>query len=111
MLKVKNYHLRKGENGEQYISLELEGDVSFVQSQATGKFYATTKRCFMYAAMDETTAKGLVGTMFPGTIERVSSDPYEYTVPSTGEVKILNYTYQYKPVETVESSEFVPQLL
>lgn len=109
MVKVKNYHVRKNEDGEQYISLELEGDVAFVQSQNTGRFYATTRRCFMYAAMDESTAKALVGSQLPGTIERVAAEPYNYTVPETGEVKTLNYTYQYRPEENVETLEFVPQ--
>jgi len=105
MVKVKNYHVRKSEDGEQYLSLELEGEVAFVQSQNTGRFYATTKRCFMFAAMDEPTAKALVGTQLPGTIERVSADPYEYTIPDTGEVRTLAYTYQYRPEEAVELVE------
>lgn len=107
MIKVKNYHVRQGNDGEKYISLELEGDVSFVQSQNTGRFYASTKRCFMYAAMDESTAKGLIGTQMPGTIERVACDPYEYTVPETGEVKTLAYTYVYRPADAVEPAEVI----
>lgn len=107
MVKVKTYHVRNSDTGEQYISLELEGDVAFVQSQNTGRFYATTKRCFMFAAMDEQTAKSLVGTKLPGKIERVSTDPYEYTVPDTGEVRRLCYTYQYIPEESVEMVEFI----
>ena len=106
MVKVKNYHVRTNDSGEQYISLELEGDVAFVQSQNTGRFYATTKRCFMFAAMDEQTAKSLVGSNLPGSIERVSTKPYEYTIPDTGEVKTLNYTYQYQPEESTEMVEF-----
>lgn len=106
MVKVKNYHVRKSEDGEQYMSLELEGDVAFVQSQNTGRFYATTRRCFMYAAMDESTAKALVGTQMPGTIERVSADPYDYIIPGTSEVRRLSYTYQFRPDEAAETFEF-----
>ena len=106
MVKVKNYHVRQSNDGEKYISLELEGDVSFVQSQNTGRFYATTKRCFMYAALDEATAKGLIGTQMPGTIERVPCEPYEYTVPDTGEVKTLSYSYEFRPADAVETPEF-----
>ena len=108
MVKVKDYHVRQSNNGEKYISLELEGDVSFVQSQNTGRFYATTKRCFMYAALDEVTAKNLVGTQMPGTIERVACDPYEYTVPETGELKTLSYSYEFRPADAVETPEFTP---
>jgi hypothetical protein len=105
MVKVKNYHVRQSNDGDKYISLELEGDVSFVQSQNTGRFYATTKRCFMYAALDEATAKSLIGTQMPGTIERVACDPYEYTVQETGEVKTLSYTYEFRPADAVETAE------
>jgi hypothetical protein len=33
----------------------------------------------------------------PGTIERVECDPYNYTVPETGEVVTLAHTYEYVP--------------
>jgi hypothetical protein len=106
MVTVKGFHVRQGDNGQEYLSLELEGDVAFVQSQNTGRFYATTKRSFMYAAMDEATAKALVGSKMPGSIDRVPCDPYEYTVPETGEVITLAYSYQYVP-EGVEKAELV----
>ncbi len=105
MVTVKNYHVRQKDSGENYISLELEGDVTFVQSQNTGRFYAAAKHCFMYAAMDEKTAKALVGTQMPGSIERVACDPYEYTIPDTGEVKILSYTNEYRPAEATETAD------
>ena len=107
MVKVKNYHVRQSNEGDKYISLELEGDVSFVQSQNTGRFYATTKRCFMYAAMDEATAKGIVGTLMPGTIQRVACEPYEYTVQDTGEVKTLSYSWEFRPADAVETPEHI----
>lgn len=105
MVTVKNYHIRQKDSGENYISLEIEGDVSFVQSQNTGRFYAAAKHCFMYAAMDEKTAKALIGKQLPGSIERVACDPYEYTIPDTGEVKILSYTNEYRPAEAMETSD------
>ena len=42
MVKVKAYHLRKNAEGQPYVSLELLGEVELVQSQNTGRFYATT---------------------------------------------------------------------
>ncbi len=104
MITVKNYHVRKGEKGEEYLSLELQGDVALVQSQNTGRFYATTKRSFMFAAMDEATAQGLIGSKMPGSIERVPCDPYDYTIPDTGEVVRLAYSYQYRP-DGIEKAE------
>ena len=104
MVTVKQYHVRQGEDGGNYISLELTGDVSFVQSQVTGRFYAAAKRCFMYAAIDENTAKNMVGVSMPGSIERVACEPYEYTIADTGEVVSLSYSYQYKP-DGMETNE------
>lgn len=106
MVTVKQYHVRKSDDGSEYISLELTGDVCFVQSQNTGRFYAAAKRCFMFAALDEPTALSLVGSKMPGSIERVACDPYEYTIESTGEVLSLAYSYVYKPdgIETAEAS-------
>lgn len=104
MVTVKDYHIRKGDDGGEFISLELTGDVCFVQSQRSGRFYAAAKRCFMYAALDESTAKSLVGSKMPGSIERVSCDPYEFTIPDTGEVLSLSYSYQYRP-DGIEKAE------
>ena len=108
MVTVKTYHVRNGEDGKQFISLELEGEISFVQSQKTGRFYASAKRCFMYAAFDEQTAARLVGTQMQGTIERVGCDPYDYKIPETGELKTLSYTYEFRPAEVIDPSEFLP---
>ncbi len=104
MITVKNYHIRKGDDGGEYISLELTGDVCFVQSHVTGRFYAAAKRCFMYAALDEPTAEALVGSKMPGSIERVACDPYQFTIPQTGELVSLSYTYQYVP-DGIEKAE------
>ena len=97
MITVKDFHVRQGDNGKEYLSLELEGEVAFIQSQNTGRFYAAAKRCFMFGAMTEDSAKALIGTKMPGSIDRVPCDPYDYTVPETGEVISLAYTYQYVP--------------
>jgi hypothetical protein len=98
MVRVINVHLREGEKGS-YVSLELQGDITLVQSQNTGRFYATAKRCFIYSTFDEATAKSLIGTQIPGTIQRVDCEPYEFTVPETGEVIQLAHSYQYVPEE------------
>lgn len=108
MVTVKNYHLRKKEGEEgTYVSLELAGDLELVQSQNTGRFYATARRCFIYSTFDEATAKLMVGRQIPGSIVRVPCEPYDYTVPETAEVIKLAYKYDYTPEEakTVTSRE------
>jgi hypothetical protein len=98
MVTVKNVHLREGEK-KTFMSLELVGDVELVQSQNSGRFYATVRRCFMSSTLDEETAKGLIGTKFKGNIIRVEADPYDFTLPESGEVIQLSHRWDYVPDE------------
>ena len=98
MVTVKAYHVRtKSSDGTTFITLELEGGLEMVQSQDTGKFYATVKHCSIPTTFDEQTAKSLIGSTLPGKVARVESLPYDYTVKSTGEVIQLAHSYQYQP--------------
>lgn len=94
---IKKY-LRK--DGTEFITLQLESGVEFVQSQETGKFYATVRKCSMPSTFDEQTAEKLIGQSIQGTIVRVASEPYDYTIPSTGEVIQLAHSYQYQPEDS-----------
>ena len=105
MITISGYALRKSNDGKQFISLQLQGDVEMVQSMQTGKFYATSKRCSMPSTFSEDVAKGLVGTRMAGTIERVQCEPYDYTVPETGEVVALAHSYEYIPVQLPPAME------
>ena len=96
MITIVATHLREGEKGS-FVSLELQGDVELVQSMNTGRFYATAKKCFVSSTFNEEQANGLVGTKLPGSIIRVEAEPYEYTVPETGEIIELSHTYTYLP--------------
>lgn len=103
MVTVKNYHVREGEQGS-YVSLELMGNLELVQSSNTGRFYATTRRCFISSTVDEEVAKMLVGQQIEGKIARVQCEEYEYTVPETGEVITLAYRWDYQPEEVKDVS-------
>lgn len=88
---------RTSKEGRTFMALELQGDVEMVQSQTTGKFFLTAKKCSIPSTFDEIVAQTLIGTTMKGSIERVECDPYEYVVPSTGEVMTLAHTYEYRP--------------
>lgn len=98
MVIVKEYFLREGEKGN-YITLQLEGDLELVQSQNTGRFYATARRCNIYSTFDEETAQRMIGSQMPGQIIRVACDPYDFTIPETGEVVQLAHSWDYIPDE------------
>ena len=103
MVKIIGFHLAKrGTDGKEFIALELESDIELVQSMDTGKFYATARRCSITSTFSEETAKGLIGQKLPGTIKRVESLPYDYTVEETGEVIKLGHTYEFTPEEAAE---------
>lgn len=98
MVRVINVAVRKNEKGE-YVSLQLQGDIVMVQSQNTGRFYATAKKCWVYSTFSEGAAKSLIDSTIPGSIVRVACDPYDYTIEETGEVVRLAHTYGYVPHE------------
>lgn len=100
MVTVKNYQLREGKDGKpSYITLELEGDIELVQSSNTGRFYATCRKCHIFSTFDEATAKMMIGKQMPGSIVRIEKEPYDYTLPETGEVIKLAHSYSYLPEE------------
>ena len=101
MVTVTNYHVRQRKDGKEFVSLTLQGDIKMKQSQETGKFYATAKKCSITSTFDEQTAKNLIGTMMPGTIKRVESDPYDFTIQETGEVIKLAHSYEYAPETSI----------
>jgi hypothetical protein len=104
MVTVKNVHSREGERGK-FMSLELTGDAELVQSQNTGRFYATIRRCFISSTFDEETAKALIGTKFKGSIVRVEAEPYDFAIPETGEVIRLAHRWDYVPEEGVTNTK------
>lgn len=99
MVTVTGYSLRQQKEGEkkQYISLDLEGDIEMVQSQQSGRFYATVRRCTISSTFDEATAARMIGRQMAGSIERVPCEAYDYTMPETGEVVKLGYKWDYQP--------------
>jgi hypothetical protein len=99
MVIIKGYRCQENKDGKEFIALVLQGDVEFVQSLQTGRFYATAKRCTISSTFDEITAEALIGTKLPGHIERTPCPEYNFTVPETGEVIKLAHTYQYQPDE------------
>ena len=68
-----------------------------IQSQSNGRFYATVCTCNVSSTFDEAIAKRIAGQSISGSIVRVPCEEYEYTVPGTGEVVKLGYTWDYVP--------------
>ena len=113
MVTVINALKRTSAKGD-FMVLELMGGIEMVQSQTTGKFYATARKCTVPSSFTEPVAMAMIGSQMPGMVERVKSEPYDYTVKETGEVIKLAHTYEYRPEKANEiptALQTVPQLI
>lgn len=99
MVKVIEVKQSQNTDGKPFVSLKIQGGVEPVQSQQTGKMYLTVRSCYIPTTFDTATAESLIGSEIPGTVKKVESEPYEYTVKATGEVIMLSHRYEYMPEE------------
>lgn len=106
MVKIISTKISTNNQGKSFVSLKVQGDPEFIQSQQTGKFYLTAKTCLIASTFDKDVANTLIGKDLPGSIERVPSEPYEFTVPETGEVLTRVHRYEYQPLK-VEAQQQV----
>lgn len=102
MVQVTNFHEVETKEGKTFISLELTGGLELIQSQSTGKFYATVRKCRVPSTFDANIAKMMVGTQMDGDIVRIETDPYEFLNKRTGELMTLQHSYAYRPKGSME---------
>lgn len=95
MVKIIDFKTYERTDGSEFNVLVVQGGIEAVKSQETGKTYFTARKANVPCTFDENTCKSLVGSDFAGKIERVEVEPYEYTVPTTGETIVLQHSYQY----------------
>ncbi|NQU35539.1 MAG: hypothetical protein HQ521_20115 [Bacteroidetes bacterium] len=103
MVKIIDYKECKNSDGLPFYSLIVQGEIVMAQSQETGLFYATSKNASITTTFDGNTCKGLIGREISGKVEKLACEPYEYTIPETGEIKTLYHRWIYLPeVKTEE---------
>ncbi len=102
MVTVTNHTSRTRKDGTTFQVLELSGSLELIQSQETGKFYATVRKTTIPCTFNESVAKGLVGTQMKGDVVRVQVDAYDFTNPKTGEIIKLQHSYSYQPEGSTE---------
>lgn len=95
MVTVVNYASRKGRDGKDFFALTLQGQPEFVRASNTQMLYMTARRTSVLCTFNEETCKSLLGFKYPGTIQRVACDEYDYVIPETKEVIRLNFRYEY----------------
>jgi hypothetical protein len=102
MVQVTNFHEVETKDGKRFISLELSGGLEIIQSQTSGKFYGTVRKCRIPSTFDANIAKMMVGTQMDGDVVRVETDPYDYVNKRTGQVMSLQHSYAYRPKGSLE---------
>jgi hypothetical protein len=99
MVKIIDYKERITEDGRSFFTLTLQGGVEIVHS-SNGNQYVTIRKASLPTTCDELTCQSLIGMDLPGSIQRVECEPYEYTVPNTGEIIMLTHRFEYFQEET-----------
>lgn len=95
MVTVINYAERQNSDGETFYALIVQGDMELITSETTGQVYATARRSSISTSFDESICKSLIGQQLPGQIERIDCEPYDFTIPNTGEVITLTHRWVY----------------
>ena len=102
MVTVSSYVPRTRKDGTTFIALEISGGLELIQSNTTGKFYATVKKTTIPSTFDENIAKTLIGSQIPGNVVRIQVEQYDYINKRTGEVMKLQHSYSYQPEGSME---------
>ena len=95
MVTVKEIRKVENSKGEEFYGLIVQSGAMAVKSKSTGRVYLTAKTAFVSTTFDEKTASSLIGVEFEGTIRKVETDPYEYTIQATGEIIELTHRWEY----------------
>jgi hypothetical protein len=95
MVKIVDFKTYERNDGSEFNVLIVQGGIEAVKSKETGRTYLTARKTNVSSTFDAGTCESLIGSGFPGAIKKVEVDPYEYTVPRTGEVITLTHSYQY----------------
>jgi len=105
MVRIIGFKKRETEDGKEFFALEVQGGLTMEKSKTTGKFYVTANKATISSTFDEATCKALIGTELEGKVEKVPSEPYEYTIRETGEVAMLAHRFEYVAYEKESHSK------
>lgn len=89
MVKIVDFKTYQKEDGTEFCTLKVQAGVEAVKSKETGRMYLTARTATVPCTFDEATCEALIGSELSGTIRKVNVEPYEYTVPDSGEIITL----------------------
>lgn len=95
MVRIVDYRTYHNEDGEDFFALVVQGGITAVKSKASGRTYLTNQQAKVSCTFDEETCKTLIGSEIAGKIVKVEVEPFEYTVPDTGEIITLTHRNEF----------------
>jgi hypothetical protein len=111
MVKIVDFRSIIKDDGTEFFALVVQGGIEAVRSQETQRMYLTAKTANVPCTFSQTTCESMIGTELPGTVKKVEVEPYDYTIPSSGEMITLTHRYEYvDEVTEVIQENVAPQL-
>lgn len=102
MVTVIANQKRETQEGKEFQVLIVANQKPELVKSKSGNQYLIVRKASIPCAFDETMAKQMVGLNLPGSIEKVPSEPYQFTLDDGKEVT-LEHRYEYS--ETASSVE------
>lgn len=99
MVKIVDFKTYQKDDGTEFCALVVQGGIEAIRSKETKRMYFTARTVNVPCTFNETTCEALIGTDFPGSIQKVQVEPYDYMIPGTGEVIELSHRYEYSSEE------------
>lgn len=96
MVTIVEVAERTAANGNVFCSVMVAGDVS-VYTSAEGKASLVALKASIPSNLPKDVLESMIGNKLPGKVERVETEPYQWTNPNTGEEITLSHTYKYVP--------------
>lgn len=95
MVKIIDFKTYQNDDGEDYNMLILQSGIQSVKSQESGRIYFTTCTARVPCTFNDEMCKSLLGTELPGRIEKVETEPYDFSIPHSDEVVQLSHRFEY----------------
>ena len=96
MVTIVEVAERTAANGNTFCSVMVAGDAS-VYTNAEGKASLVALKASIPSNLPKDVLESMIGNKLPGKVERVETEPYQWTNPNTGEELTLSHTYKYVP--------------
>ncbi len=95
MVTIVDFVKRTNKEGKEFNALILQSGIELVKSHETDRWYATAKRASITCTFDDAMCRSLIGTQIPGSVQRIETEPYKFTVKDTGEILELTHRWVY----------------